>query len=61
MTMPVEPGIVDTNILIYALDTVAPQHAAPRALLDAGREDRIYAHYRMRYEERRRREGALAP
>lgn len=39
MTMPVEPGIVDTNVLIYALDTAAPQHAAARALLDAARED----------------------
>ncbi|HEY1301203.1 MAG TPA: TA system VapC family ribonuclease toxin [Stellaceae bacterium] len=37
--MPVEPGIVDTNVLIYALDTAAPQHAAALALLDAARED----------------------
>jgi predicted nucleic acid-binding protein len=35
--MPVEPGIVDTNVLIYALDTAAPQHAAALALLNAAR------------------------
>ena len=39
MTMSVEPGIVDTNVLIYALDTAAPQHVAARALLNAARED----------------------
>jgi predicted nucleic acid-binding protein len=39
MTMLVEPGIADTNVLIYALDTAAPQHAAARALLDAARTD----------------------
>lgn len=37
--MLVEPGIVDTNVLIYALDTAAPQHAAARALLNTARED----------------------
>jgi len=37
--MPVEPGIVDTNVLIYALDTVAPQHAAARTLLEAARAE----------------------
>jgi uncharacterized protein len=26
--MSVEPGIVDTNVLVYALDADAPQHAA---------------------------------
>ncbi|HEX3885116.1 MAG TPA: type II toxin-antitoxin system VapC family toxin [Stellaceae bacterium] len=36
--MPVEPGFVDTNVLVYALDADAPQHAAARALLDAARE-----------------------
>ena len=36
--MPVEPGIVDTNVLVYALDADAPQHAAARALLEAARE-----------------------
>lgn len=33
-----EPGIVDANILVYALDTDAPQHRASRALLDAARD-----------------------
>ena len=38
--MSVEPGIVDTNILVYgALDADAPQHAAARALLEAARDD----------------------
>jgi toxin-antitoxin system PIN domain toxin len=35
--MSVEPGIIDANILVYALDTEAPQHRASRALLEAGR------------------------
>ena len=34
----VEPGIVDTNVLVYALDADAPQHEAARALLKTGRE-----------------------
>jgi len=37
--MSVEPGIVDTNVLVYALD--APQHAAARALLES--RARLYA------------------
>lgn len=37
--MSVEPGIVDTNVLVYALDADAPQHAAARALLEAARTD----------------------
>jgi predicted nucleic acid-binding protein len=36
--MPVDPGVVDTNVLVYALDADAPQHAASRALLQAGRD-----------------------
>jgi predicted nucleic acid-binding protein len=36
--MSVEPGIVDTNVLVYALDADAPQHEAARALLEAARE-----------------------
>jgi uncharacterized protein len=39
MTMPAEPGIVDTNILVYALDTAAPQHVAARTLLEAARTE----------------------
>jgi predicted nucleic acid-binding protein len=33
--MSVEPEIVDTNVLVYALDADAPHHAASRALLEA--------------------------
>lgn len=33
--MSVEPGIVDANILVYALDADAPQHEACRTLLEA--------------------------
>jgi len=36
--MPVEPGVVDTNVLVYALDADAPQHASSRALLMAGHD-----------------------
>ncbi len=36
--MSVEPGVVDTNVLVYALDADAPQHAAAPALLEAARE-----------------------
>jgi predicted nucleic acid-binding protein len=35
--MPVEPGLVDTNVLVYALDADTAQHASSRALLEAGR------------------------
>ena len=35
--MSIEPGIVDANVLVYALHADAPQHAASRALLDAAR------------------------
>jgi uncharacterized protein len=35
--MSVKPGIVDANVLVYALDTDAPQHLACRRLLDEGR------------------------
>ncbi|MGA2115497.1 MAG: TA system VapC family ribonuclease toxin [Bryobacteraceae bacterium] len=33
--MSVEPGILDANILVYAVNADAPQHAASRALLEA--------------------------
>ena len=36
--MSIEPGIADTNVLVYALDADAPQHEAARALLEAARE-----------------------
>jgi predicted nucleic acid-binding protein len=38
MTTSVEPGIVDANVLVYAMDADAPQHAASRALLEAARD-----------------------
>jgi uncharacterized protein len=38
MMTSVEPGIVDTNVLIYAVDSSARQHAASRALLEAARD-----------------------
>jgi uncharacterized protein len=37
--MRAEPGIVDTNVLVYALDTAAPQHNAARTLLETARVD----------------------
>lgn len=36
--MPVEPGVLDANILAYAIDADAPQNAASRALLEAARD-----------------------
>jgi predicted nucleic acid-binding protein len=36
--MSVEPGLADTNVLIYALDADAPHHTAARALLEAARD-----------------------
>src|SRR5579871_1875659 len=36
--MSVEPGVVDTNVLIYALDGGAPQHGVSLRLLDAARQ-----------------------
>jgi predicted nucleic acid-binding protein len=36
--MSVEPGVIDANVLVYAMDADAPQHAASRALLDAARD-----------------------
>jgi predicted nucleic acid-binding protein len=35
--MFVEPGIVDANVLVYAMAADAPQHAASRALLNGAR------------------------
>ena len=35
--MSVEPGLLDANILVYAVDTGAAQHAASRSLLRAAR------------------------
>ena len=33
--MLVDPGVLDANVLAYALNVDAPQHAASRALLEA--------------------------
>ena len=40
--MPVEPGLVDTNVLVYALDADSAQHASARALLEAGRAASLF-------------------
>jgi len=36
--MSVEPGILDANVLAYAVNADAPQHAASRALIEAARD-----------------------
>ncbi|HEY3824190.1 MAG TPA: hypothetical protein VGL82_06505 [Bryobacteraceae bacterium] len=36
--MSVEPGFIDANVLVDAMDADAPQHTASRALLDAARD-----------------------
>jgi hypothetical protein len=41
MTMRVEPGVLDANILAYAVNADAAQHAASRALLEAARDPSI--------------------
>jgi hypothetical protein len=35
--MSVEPGTLDANVLDYAINADAPQHAASRALVEAWR------------------------
>jgi predicted nucleic acid-binding protein len=35
--MAVEPGLLDANVLVYAMDADDPHHAASRALLDSAR------------------------
>jgi len=39
--MSVEPGVVDANILVYAVNSAAPQHAASRALLEAALDPEV--------------------
>jgi predicted nucleic acid-binding protein len=39
--MSVEPGILDANVLAYAINADASQHAASRALLEAARDPSI--------------------
>jgi predicted nucleic acid-binding protein len=36
--MSVEPGVVDANVLAYAMNADAEQHSASRALLEAARD-----------------------
>jgi predicted nucleic acid-binding protein len=36
--MSLEPGIIDANVLVYAMDSDARQYAASRALLEAARD-----------------------
>jgi predicted nucleic acid-binding protein len=36
--MSVEPGVLDANVLAYAVNVDAPQHAASRALLEAAND-----------------------
>ena len=43
-TMSVEPGIIDANVLVYAMDADAPQHVASRALLNAARDSSTTLH-----------------
>jgi len=37
--MSLEPGIIDANILVYAMAADAPQYRSSRALLDVARDD----------------------
>ena len=37
--MPVEPGLIDANVLVYAMDADAPQHAASRALIESAHDE----------------------
>lgn len=37
--MSLEPGLLDANILVYAMASEAPQHLAARAVLNAARDD----------------------
>jgi toxin-antitoxin system PIN domain toxin len=39
--MSVEPGVVDANVLAYAVNADAPHHTASRALLEAARDPSI--------------------
>jgi len=36
--MSVEPGVLDANVLVYAVEAGAPQHAISRALIEAARD-----------------------
>src|ERR1700677_3506314 len=39
--MSVEPGVVDANVLVYAINPDTPQHAASYALLEAARDPAV--------------------
>jgi uncharacterized protein len=39
--MPVEPGVIDANILVYAINPDSPQHAASHTLLEAARDSSV--------------------
>ena len=39
--MSVEPGVVDANILVYAVNPDTPQHAASYGLLEAARDPSV--------------------
>jgi hypothetical protein len=39
--MPVDPGVLDANVLAYAVDVDAPQHAASSALLEAASDPSV--------------------
>jgi toxin-antitoxin system PIN domain toxin len=41
MTMLVEPGLIDTNVLVYAANADAPQHSAARRLLHTARDPSV--------------------
>ena len=36
--MPIEPGVLDANVLVYSIDADSSQHAAARALVDSARD-----------------------
>ena len=39
--MPIEPGVVDANVLVYALNGDNPQHAASLALVSAAKNPAV--------------------
>jgi predicted nucleic acid-binding protein len=39
--LSLKPGVVDANVLVYSLNTWAPQHGASRALLDSARNGTV--------------------
>ena len=45
MTTLLEPGVLDANILAYAVNADAAQHAASRALLEAARDPSITLYF----------------